>query len=118
MSPAQRTARSRTLRTGWRIFRALWAIAAGLLIAALLFAPTFVWTMAVGIYMLVLGEMTGLLLTASAYVMAMTPFAFALMLAGKRFWPSVAHSLWLGGLYAVLGSLFLDEILALLHHLG
>ena len=53
--------------------RCLWAVLTGLVIAALLFEPTMVWTLGVGLFMLANAELTGLWLLVVGYGMACLP---------------------------------------------
>lgn len=94
--------------------RYLWAVLSALVIAALLFEPTMVWTLGVGVFMIAAAEFTGLWLVASGYGLACLPAAFGLLIATGRFWISLTHALWIGALYAVAGFIFFDRILGLL----
>ncbi|GAA1164552.1 hypothetical protein [Nesterenkonia sandarakina] len=80
-------------------------------IAAMLFEFTMIWTIGVGFYMLALGEFTGLWLLVGGYAMACTPAAFGLLIATGQFWRSMTHALWIGLLYGAVGFTFLDVIL-------
>ena len=94
--------------------RYLWALITAVVIAALLFEFTMIWTIGVGFYMVALGEFTGLWLLVGGYTMACTPAAFGLLIATGQFWRSMTHSLWIGLLYGTLGFTFLDVILGAL----
>lgn len=94
--------------------RYLWAVVVAVVIAAMLFEFTMIWTIGVGFYMLALGEFTGLWLLVGGYAMACTPAAFGLLIATGQFWRSMTHSLWIGLLYGTLGFFFLDVIIGAL----
>lgn len=94
--------------------RWLWAVISTLVIAALLFEPTMVWTLGVGVFMIAAGEFSGLWLVVSGYGLACLPAAFGLLIATGRFWTSLTHALWIGAVYAVVGFIFLDRILGVL----
>lgn len=94
--------------------RFLWAGVTALVIAALLFEPTMVWSLAVGTYMVAASQFSGLWLVAAGYGLACLPAAFGLLVATGRFWFSLTHSLWVGAVYAVLGYFFLDQIIGVL----
>lgn len=94
--------------------RYLWALVTGLVIAALLFEPTWSWMVGVGVFFLAAGEFSGLWMLVSGYIMACTPAAFGLLIATGRFWLSLTHSLWIGAVYLVVGFLLLDRILGVL----
>ncbi|WP_157983973.1 hypothetical protein [Nesterenkonia muleiensis] len=102
-------------RRGVRAARYLWAVLTGLIIAALLFEPTMVWTLGVGLFMLANAELTGLWLVVVGYGMSCLPAAFGLLVATGRFWFSLTHGLWIGVVYSVAGVLFLEHILVLLN---
>lgn len=94
--------------------RWLWALVTTLLIAALLFETTMIYTIGVGVYMLSVPEFMGLWFIAGGYVLACIPPAFGLLIATGRFWLSLTHALWIGLMYGVAGFLFLDQIIAAL----
>lgn len=94
--------------------RCLWAVLTGLVIAALLFEPTMVWTLGVGLFMLANAELTGLWLLVVGYGMACLPATFGLLVATRRFWFSLTHGLWIGVVYSAAGVLLLEHILTLL----
>ncbi|WP_300344101.1 hypothetical protein [Nesterenkonia sp.] len=98
--------------------RLLWAVVAGLVIAALLFEPTMVWTLGVGVYLVAAGEFSGLWMIVTGYGLACLPSAFGLLIATGRFWLSLTHSLWIGILYGLAGFLLLDQILGVLAPYG
>jgi hypothetical protein len=89
-------------------------VVVAVVIAAMLFEFTMIWTIGVGFYMLALGEFTGLWLLVGGYAMACTPAAFGLLIATGQFWRSMTHSLWIGLLYGTLGFFFLDVIIGAL----
>lgn len=114
-SPSSSSSQPSTLRRvagDWG--RYLWAVVVAVVIAALLFEFTMIWTIGVGFYMLALGELTGLWLLVGGYAMACTPAAFGLLIATGQFWKALTHSLWIGLLYGTLGFAFLDVILGAL----
>ncbi|MGO1192264.1 MAG: hypothetical protein ACTMHH_00185 [Nesterenkonia sp.] len=124
-SAAQRTsAKNRTSRThtaatrSMQAARYLWAGVTALVIAALLFEPTFVWTLGIGIFMVAAAEFSGLWLVVGGYGLACLPAVFGLLVATGRFWSSLTHGLWIGALYAVVGFIFLDQILGVLTPYG
>ena len=94
--------------------RHLWATVTALVIAALLFEPTMVWSLAVGTFLVAAGQFSGLWLVVAGYGLACLPAAFGLLVATGRFWFSLTHALWIGAVYAVLGFFFLDQILGVL----
>ncbi|TLP79926.1 hypothetical protein [Nesterenkonia sphaerica] len=98
--------------------RYLWAVVTGLVIAALLFEPTMVWTLGVGVFMLARLEWLGLWLVVSGYGMACLPVTFGLLVGSGRFWFSLTHGLWTGAVYSVAGFLYLEQILGLLAPYG
>ncbi|OSM42143.1 hypothetical protein BCY76_016235 [Nesterenkonia sp. PF2B19] len=83
-------------------------------IAALLFEFTMLWTIGVGVYMLALREFTGLWFLVGGYALACVPWAFGLLIATGQFWRSLTHALWIGAVYGLVGFLFLDKILGAL----
>lgn len=98
--------------------RYLWAVVTTLVIGALLFEPTMVWTLGVGLFMVANAEFSGLWLVVAGYGLACLPAMFGLLVATGRFWISLTHGLWIGALYAVLGFLFLDQIIGMLSASG
>lgn len=106
----QPTKRARSLQAA----RYLWATVTAIVIAALLFEPTMVWSLGVGIYMVAAGQFSGLWLVVVGYGLACLPTTFGLLIATGRFWLSLTHALWIGVIYAVLGFTFLDQILEVL----
>lgn len=98
-------------RTEWA--RYLWAGITVLVIGALLFEPTMLWCLSVGLWMLAEQELMGLWLVVAGYVMACVPWAFGLLIATGRFWKALTHALWAGLVYGALGYLFLDQILGI-----
>lgn len=124
-SAAQRTSAKNTssrprkvARGTFQAARCLWAAVTALVLAALLFEPTMVWTLGVGIFMIAAAEFSGLWLVVVGYGLACIPAVFGLLVATGRFWTSLTHALWIGALYAVLGFLFLDRILGVLSPYG
>ncbi len=109
--PQQPSLRSRLLSGGIEWARWLWGTVTALLIAAMLFEPTMLWCLSVGLWMVAETEFIGLWMVAAGYVMACLPWAFGLLIATGRFWTSLTHSLWIGFIYAALGYIFLDRIL-------
>lgn len=107
--PASLRSRLRSGSIEWA--RWLWGTITALIIAAMLFEPTMLWCLSVGLWMVAETEFIGLWMVAAGYVLACLPWAFGLLIATGRFWKSLTHSLWIGLLYAVLGYLFLDQIL-------
>lgn len=103
--------RSRLLRGGIAWGRWLWATVTALILAAMLFEPTMLWCLSVGLWMVAETEFIGLWMIAAGYVLACVPWAFGLVIGTGRFWKSLTHSLWIGLAYAVLGFVFLDRIL-------
>ncbi|GAA1453023.1 hypothetical protein ACFP47_01415 [Nesterenkonia lacusekhoensis] len=103
--------RSRLLRGGIAWGRWLWATVTALILAAMLFEPTMLWCLSVGLWMVAETEFIGLWMIAAGYVLACVPWAFGLVIGTGRFWKSLTHSLWIGLVYAVLGFVFLDRIL-------
>lgn len=89
-----------------------------LVVAALLFEPTLVWTLGVGVFMVAAAEFSGLWLIVSGYGLACLPAIFGLLVATGRFWTSLTHSLWIGAVYAVVGFVLLDQILGVLTPYG
>lgn len=109
------TARNRTaVRRSVQAARYLWAVLTGVIIAALLFEPTMVWMLGVGLFMIANAELTGLWLLVVGYGMACLPATFGLLVATRQFWFSLTNGLWIGILYSVTGVLFLEHILTLL----
>lgn len=98
--------------------RYLWAMVTGLVIAALLFEPTMVWTLGVGFFMVANAELFGLWMVVAGYGMACLPATFGLLVATGRFWFSLTHGLWIGAVYSVTGFLLLDRIMGLLSPYG
>lgn len=94
--------------------RYLWGLVTAVVIAALLFEFTMLWTIGVGIYMLALREFTGLWFLVGGYALACVPWAFGLLIGTGQFWRSLTHALWIGAVYGVVGFLFLDRILGAL----
>lgn len=107
---AGRSAQTRP-RTEWA--RYLWAGVTVLVIGALLFEPTTLWSLSVGFWMIAEQEFIGLWLVVAGYVMACVPWAFGLLIATGRFWKALTHSLWIGLIYGALAYLFLDQILGI-----
>lgn len=93
--------------------RYLWAAITILVIGALLFEPTMLWCLSVGLWMVAEQEFFGLWLVVAGYVMACVPWAFGLLIAFGRFWKALTHALWIGLIYGALGYFFLDQILGL-----
>lgn len=119
--PAAKNRPARAGRAAQRSLQAaryLWAAVTALVIAALLFEPTMVWSLGVGTYMVAAGQFTGLWLVVAGYGMACLPAAFGLLIATGRFWASLTHALWVGAVYAVVGFLFLDQIIGALTPYG
>lgn len=110
----QREEQLRRQERRWLWARRLWAVVTALLIAALLFESTMIFTIGMGIYMLSVPEFIGLWFVAGGYVLACLPWAFGLLIATGQFWRSMTHSLWIGLIYGTVGFLFLDQILAAL----
>lgn len=111
--------RSRTAaRRSVQAARYLWAAVTALVVAALLFEPTLVWTLGVGVFMVAAAEFSGLWLIVSGYGLACLPAIFGLLVATGRFWTSLTHSLWIGAVYAVVGFVLLDQILGVLTPYG
>lgn len=77
----------------------------------MLFEPTMLWCLSVGLWMVAETEFIGLWMIAAGYVLACVPWVFGLVIGTGRFWKSLTHSLWIGLAYAVLGFVFLDRIL-------
>lgn len=102
------SAQSRPTRPWGRL---LWALVTAVVIAALLFEFTMLWTLGVGAYMLALGEFTGLWFLVGGYILACVPPAFGLIIATRRFWYSLTHALWIGVIYGLGGFLLLDRLL-------
>ncbi|RJN32427.1 hypothetical protein [Nesterenkonia natronophila] len=98
--------------------RYLWAVTTGLVIAALLFEPTMVWTIGVGVFMIANLEWLGLWLIVAGYGMSCLPVTFGLLVATGRFWFSLTHGLWTGAVYSVAGFLLLEQILGVLAPYG
>ncbi|TLP95068.1 hypothetical protein FEF26_10670 [Nesterenkonia salmonea] len=98
--------------------RYLWALVTGLVIAALLFEPTMVWTLGVGVFMIANAELLGLWLVVAGYGMSCLPVTFGLLVATGRFWFSLTHGLWTGAVYSVAGFFFLEQIIGLLSPYG
>lgn len=114
-APAAAKARNHpVVRRSVQVARFLWAILTGLIIAALLFEPTMVWMLGVGLFMVANAEFMGLWLLVVGYGMACLPATFGLLIATRRFWFSLTNGLWVGILYSVAGVLFLEHILTLL----
>lgn len=107
--PASLRSRLRSGSIEWA--RWLWGTITALIIAAMLFEPTMLWCLSVGLWMVAEAEFIGLWMVVAGYILACLPWAFGLLIATGRFWKSLTHSLWIGLLYAVLGYLFLDQIL-------
>lgn len=84
-----------------------------LVLAALLFEPTMIWMIGVGIFMVAASEFSGLWMMVCGYGLACLPATFGLLIGTGRFWFSLTHGLWIGLVYAVVGFLFLERILAL-----
>lgn len=108
---------SRSRAAGHRSMQAaryLWAAVSALVIAALLFEPTMVWTLGVGVFMIAAAEFSGLWLVVSGYGLACLPAAFGLLIATGRFWTSLTHALWIGAVYSVVGFIFFDRIFGIL----
>lgn len=97
-----------------RAARYLWATVTALVIAALLFEPTMVWMLGVGVFMVANAEFMGLWLIVCGYGLACVPAAFGLLIASGRFWFSITQSLWIGLLYGAAGFVFLDRIITFL----
>ncbi|WP_147103752.1 hypothetical protein [Nesterenkonia populi] len=110
----QREEQLRRQEQRWKWARRLWAVVTALLIAALLFESTMIFTLGMGVYMLSVQEFIGLWFVAGGYVLACLPWAFGLLIATGQFWRSLTHSLWIGLIYGTAGFLFLDQILAAL----
>lgn len=107
--------RGRTaVRRSVQVARWLWAVVTSIVIAALLFEPTMVWTLGVGIFMLANAELTGLWLVIVGYGMSCLPATFGLLVGTGRFWFSLTNGLWVGVIYSVAGVLFLEHILVLI----
>jgi hypothetical protein len=98
--------------------RYLWAVTTGLVLAALLFEPTMVWTIGVGVFMIANLEWLGLWLVVAGYGMSCLPVTFGLLVATGRFWFSLTHGLWTGVVYSTAGFLLLEQILGLLAPYG
>lgn len=113
-APAAKSRRHTAVRASVQAARYLWAILTGLIIAALLFEPTMVWMLGVGLFMVANAELTGLWLLVIGYGMACLPATFGLLIATRRFWFSLTHGLWIGIVYSVAGVLFLEHFLSLL----
>ncbi|WP_258934282.1 hypothetical protein [Nesterenkonia pannonica] len=117
-SPESAAARQRRLEQQqrqerrWTWARRLWGAVTSLLIAALLFESTMIFTLGMGVYMLSVPEFIGLWFVVSGYVLACLPWAFGLLIATGQFWRSLTHALWIGLIYGTVGFLFLDQILA------
>ena len=105
------SAGSRLLHGGLEWGRWLWAVITTLVLAAMLFEPTMLWCLSVGLWMVAEAEFIGLWMVAAGYVLACVPWAFGLLIGTGRFWKSLTHSLWIGLVYAALGYIFLDRIL-------
>ncbi|NLS10475.1 hypothetical protein HGQ17_10835 [Nesterenkonia sp. MY13] len=97
-----------------RAARYLWATVTALVIGALLFEPTMVWMLGVGVFMVANAEFMGLWLIVCGYGLACVPAAFGLLIATGRFWFSITQSLWIGLLYGAAGFVFLDRIITFL----
>ncbi|WP_344718573.1 hypothetical protein [Nesterenkonia halobia] len=115
---ASRSASSSTSRpagrgSGMRWARWLWAVVITVVLGALLFEFTMVWTIGVGTYMITMGELTGLWFLVAGYVLACVPPAFGLLVATGGFWRSMTHALWIGLIYGAVGFLFLDQVAGL-----
>ncbi|MGQ7787593.1 hypothetical protein [Nesterenkonia sp. PF2B19] len=110
--PSRPPASARRPRRPWG--RYLWAVVTAVVIAALLFEFTMLWTIGVGVYMLALREFTGLWFLVGGYALACVPWAFGLLIATGQFWRSLTHALWIGAVYGLVGFLFLDKILGAL----
>ncbi|MDZ5077337.1 hypothetical protein [Nesterenkonia sp. HG001] len=108
------TAAKSRRRTGGTWGRYLWALVTSVVIAALLFEFTMLWTIGVGFYMLALREFTGLWFLVGGYALACVPAAFGLLIATGQFWRSLTHALWIGLVYGLLGFFLLDRILGAL----
>lgn len=93
--------------------RWLWAAVITVVLGALLFEFTMVWTIGVGTYMITMGELTGLWFLVAGYVLACVPPALGLLVATGAFWRSMTHALWIGLLYGVGGFLLMDQIAGL-----
>ncbi|GAA3282162.1 hypothetical protein GCM10020260_08770 [Nesterenkonia halobia] len=93
--------------------RWLWAVVITVVLGALLFEFTMVWTIGVGTYMITMGELTGLWFLVAGYVLACVPPAFGLLVATGGFWRSMTHALWIGLIYGAVGFLFLDQVAGL-----
>ncbi|WP_150461625.1 hypothetical protein [Nesterenkonia ebinurensis] len=118
-SSSSRNAERRTVaQQSMQAARYLWAVVTGLVIAALLFEPTMIWTLGVGVFMVANAELIGLWLVVAGYGMACLPATFGLLIATGRFWFSLTHALWIGALYSVTGFLLLDRIMGLLSPYG
>lgn len=113
-SPRSRVAARHSLQAA----RYLWAIVTGLVIAALLFEPTMVWTIGVGVFMIANAELIGLWLLVAGYGMSCLPVTFGLLIATGRFWFSLTHGLWTGALYSVTGFLFLEQVIGIVSTYG
>lgn len=83
-----------------------------IVIAALLFEPTMIYSIAMGIFYLSNLEFIGLWFLVAGYVLACLPAAFGMLIATGQFWRSLTHALWIGLIYALAGFLFLDLIIA------
>lgn len=93
--------------------RYLWATVTALVIAALLFEPTMIWMIGVGVFMLAANEFSGLWMMVCGYLLACLPATFGLLIATGRFWFSLTHALWIGAIYAITGFLLLERLLTL-----
>lgn len=127
MSPSKRTrpatsapARHRTTPRGgsrhderMRWTRRLCGAVVAVVLAALLFEFTMVWTIGVGAYMVGMDELMGLWFLAGGYALACLPPAFGLLVATGSFWRSLTHALWIGLLYGTVGFLLLDQVAGL-----
>lgn len=117
-APASGSKRRTVTRYSLQAARYLWAVITGLVIAALLFEPTMVWTIGVGVFMIANAEFIGLWLLVAGFGMACLPVTFGLLVATGRFWFSLTHGLWTGALYSVAGFFFLEQIIGILTPYG
>lgn len=112
-SPRSRAADSGRRGSRMRWARWLWGAVITVVLAALLFEFTMVWTIGVGTYMITMGELTGLWFLVAGYVLACVPPAFGLLVATGGFWRSMTHALWIGLIYGAAGFVFLDQFAGL-----
>lgn len=71
------------------------------------------WMIGVGLWMLANGELIGSWMLVVGYILACIPWAIGLLIATGSFWRSMTHALWIGALYAVVGTLLLEHLVGL-----